>query len=153
MDRRRFLGTLGVASAGVALFTRDALGARAPLPPITVYKSPSCGCCGEWVKHVKGAGFPVKVVDMDDLTRIKRDAGVPPAMESCHTALVGAYVVEGHVPADLVKKMLTDRPKFLGLAVPGMVVGSPGMEQGNQKPPYNVIAFAKDGSTSVYARR
>lgn len=161
MDRRRFLETFGVAAAGAAVLARRALAtgaqrgtsAAATLPTMTVYKSPSCGCCNEWVKHVRGAGFTVKIVDMDDLTRIKRDAGVPPAMESCHTALVGAYVVEGHVPADLVKRMLNEKPKFVGLSVPGMVVGSPGMEQGNQKQPYGVIAFARDGKTTVYARR
>lgn len=161
MERRRFLESLALASAGALVVSREALaagaslpaGEAAPLPTMTVYKSPSCGCCGDWVKHVQANGFTVKVVSMDDLTRIKADAGVPAAMESCHTALVGTYVVEGHVPADLVKKMLAEKPKFLGLAVPGMVVGSPGMEQGNQKQPYNVVAFAKDGKTSVYARR
>lgn len=167
MDRRKFLESFALASAGTAILSHGAHAADAmraagamvapepvaPLPPMTVYKSPSCGCCTEWVKHVKGAGFTVKVVDMEDLSRIKADAGVPGAMESCHTALVGAYVVEGHVPADLVKQVLTDKPKFLGLAVPGMVVGSPGMEQGNQKQPYSVLAFTRDGKTSVFARR
>jgi hypothetical protein len=162
MQRRQFLERFALASAGVLLVSRKAKaagaavperGALPPLPTMTVYKSPSCGCCGEWVKHVKGAGFAVRVVDMEDLTRIKADAGVPPGLESCHTALVGTYVVEGHVPADLVKKMLDEKPKILGLSVPGMIVGSPGMEQGNAKQPYSVIAFARGGTTSVYARR
>lgn len=120
---------------------------------MTVYKTPACGCCKDWIKHVEGAGFKVKAVDMDDLTAAKRSAGVPQALESCHTALVGPYVVEGHVPADLIKKMLDEKPKLAGLAVPGMVVGSPGMEQGNVRQPYAIIAFTRGGQSSVYARR
>lgn len=150
--RRDFLRILSLGFVGIVLAARRASGA-APLPPMTVYKSPTCGCCKDWIKHVEGAGFKVKAVDMDDLSPIKRSAGVPAAMESCHTALVGPYVVEGHVPADLVKKMLDGRPKIVGLSVPGMVVGSPGMEQGNVKQPYNVVAFTRDGKTTVYARR
>ncbi len=92
---------------------------------MTVYKTPTCGCCKEWVKHVEAAGLKVKAVDIDDVSPIKRSAGVPPAMQSCYTALVRPYVVEGHVPADLVKKVLDEKPKIVGLAVPGMVVGSP----------------------------
>lgn len=159
MERRQFLESCALASAGLVITSRKALAAgwvsagALPLPTMIVYKSPSCGCCGEWVKHIKGAGFTVRVIDMEDLTRIKADAGVPAALESCHTALVGTYVVEGHVPADLVKKILAEKPKFLGLSVPGMVVGSPGMEQGNEKHPYNVVAFSRSGQTSVYARR
>jgi hypothetical protein len=158
MDRREFLGSFTLATVGIAVVGRAArgaaaFGAGAPLPPMTVYKTPTCGCCKDWVKHVEAAGFKVKAVDMDDLAPIKRSAGVPPAMESCHTALVGPYVVEGHVPADLIKKMLDEKPKIVGLSVPGMVVGSPGMEQGTVKQPYNVIAFARDGKSRVYARR
>jgi hypothetical protein len=151
MHRRDFVGTLAAASAVAALMPRD-LFAAAPTP-MTVYKTPTCGCCKEWVTHVKNNGFAPKVIDMDDLSKIKKDAGVPASLESCHTALVGAYVIEGHVPADLVQKLLTEKPKILGLAVGGMVVGSPGMEQGNRKMPYEVTAFTKEGKTSVYARR
>jgi hypothetical protein len=136
--------------AGVGAYTIPRLSA---LPTMTIYKSPSCGCCKEWVKHVTAAGFSTKVIDLDDLTMIKGANGVPAALESCHTALVGAYVVEGHVPADLIKKMLTEKPAIAGLAVPGMVTGSPGMEMGNAHTPYSVIAFSKSGKTSVYAKR
>lgn len=121
---------------------------------MTVYKSPSCGCCVEWVKHVRAAGFTVREVNTDDLGAVKREMGLPPRLASCHTAVVGSYVVEGHVPADDVKRMLRDRPAGVrGLAVPGMPVGSPGMEQG---PPsgyerYDVIAFTAAGATSVFA--
>ena len=152
MNRRDFFGTITAGSALAALAPCEVFAAAAPIP-MTVYKSPTCGCCKEWVAHVQKNGFAPKVIDMDDLTKVKKDAGVPDALQSCHTALVGAYVVEGHVPADLVQKMLTEKPKIVGLAVAGMVVGSPGMEQGNQKVPYQVTAWTKDGKTSTYARR
>jgi hypothetical protein len=122
-------------------------------PAMTVYKTPTCGCCAKWVDHVKAAGFKVQVQDMDDLTEIKQASGVPIPIRTCHTAVVGNYVVEGHVPADLVKKMLAEKPKMAGIAVPGMPVGSPGMEQGNEKQPYDVVLFDKTGKTTVYAKR
>jgi hypothetical protein len=154
MQRREFLGSVVATTAAVALAPRLARAdVAAALPLITVYKSPLCGCCGEWVKHIEKAGFTTKVVAMEDLTQVKRDAGVPADLESCHTALVGKYVIEGHVPADLIKKMLDEKATFTGLAVGGMVVGSPGMEQGNMKQPYNVTAFTRGGKSTVYARR
>jgi len=153
MERREFVGSFAALAAGVVLAPRVARASVAPLPLMTIYKSPSCGCCKEWVKHVQAAGFKTKVVDMDDLTQVKTDAGVPEDLQSCHTALIGAYVIEGHVPAELVQKLLTDKTKLTGLAVGGMVVGSPGMEQGSMKQPYNVMAFTKGGKSTVYARR
>lgn len=156
MERREFLSKAAMLGAVAALAPRIARAGEvdiAPLPTITVYKSPSCGCCGEWVKHVEGAGFKTKVIAMEDLSKIKQDAGVPDALQSCHTALVGKYVIEGHVPADLVKKMLDEKADFTGLAVGGMVIGSPGMEQGSTRQPYSVMAFTKGGGSKVYARR
>lgn len=154
MERREFLGALVLTSAGLSRAHLSTLTVPLAAPtPMTVYKSPTCGCCKEWVTHVSKNGFAPKVIDMDDLTKIKKDAGVPDELQSCHTVLVGSYVVEGHVPADLVQKMLTEKPKIVGIAVAGMVVGSPGMEQGNQKVPYSVTAWTRDGKTSVYARR
>jgi len=119
---------------------------------IVVYKSPTCGCCGKWVEHMEKAGFSVEVENMNDVAPIKRELGVPGRMQSCHTAKVGDYFVEGHVPADLVKRLLADRPDIKGLAVPGMPMGSPGME-GPRKDPYDVIAIGKDGRARIYARR
>ena len=119
---------------------------------IVVYKSPTCGCCGKWVEHMEKAGFSVDVENRRDLAPIKGELGVPGRMQSCHTARVGDYFVEGHVPADLVAQLLADKPDIKGLAVPGMPMGSPGME-GPRKDPYNVIAIGKDGRASVYARR
>ncbi|MEK6211032.1 MAG: DUF411 domain-containing protein [Pseudomonadota bacterium] len=96
-------------------------------PLITVYKTPSCGCCVKWVEYLRNEGFEVKAVNRDDLEPIKQRAGVPPAMSSCHTALVDGYVIEGHVPAQAIRKLLQERPDTLGLAVPGMPANSPGM--------------------------
>lgn len=154
MERRIFVRVIvgaGAAAVAAPRLARAMTGA-APIP-ITVYKSPSCGCCKNWVTHMQGAGFAVKVIDMDDLTTVKKNAGVPQKLQSCHTALVGAYVIEGHVPADLVKKMLAQKPQITGLAVPGMVTGSPGMEMGDSKDPYDVIAFDRAGKTTVFAKR
>jgi hypothetical protein len=119
---------------------------------IVVYKSPNCGCCGKWVKHMEEAGFSVDVENRHDLTPIKREHGVPGRVQSCHTAKAGDYLVEGHVPADLVKRMLDEKPDIKGLAVPGMPMGSPGME-GPYKDDYQILAIGKDGKLSVYANR
>ena len=141
--------TLAAATpAGAA----TAANPTATAPLVTVYKSPTCGCCSAWVDHLRENGFAVEVHDTEDLVPVKRANGVRPELESCHTARVGDYVIEGHVPADLIAKLLTEHPDVAGLAVPGMPMGSPGME-GPTKEPYDVIAFRKDGGTSVYAHR
>ncbi len=155
MKRRDFLklscgaGALMAAVPALAHAMTDA--GAAPIP-ITVYKSPTCGCCGEWVKYMDKNGFATKVILMDDPTPMRREAGVPDQLGSCHTALVGGYVVEGHVPADLIKKMLAEKPKIVGLTVPGMIQGPPGMDEGTKRP-YEVLAFDRAGKTSVYAKR
>lgn len=122
------------------------------IPQVTVYKTPTCGCCAFWVDHLRENGFAVVVHDQDDLSMVKAANGITPALESCHTALVNGYVVEGHVPADLIAKLITEKPDIAGLAVPGMPGGSPGMESA-PKEPYEVLAIGKDGRTSVFARR
>lgn len=121
------------------------------LPTILVYKTDGCGCCNGWVEHLQAAGFEVDARNVTDLMSVKLDAGVPTDLSSCHTALVGGYVVEGHVPADVVKRMLAERPEAAGIAVPGMPIGSPGME-GPDPRPYDVQVFDREGSRSVYAR-
>lgn len=126
----------------------------ATLPVVTVYKSPTCGCCSGWVEHMREAGFEVEAHDVNDLSEVKSRLGVFPQHQSCHTAKVGDYVVEGHVPADLVQRLLRDQPDVAGLAVPGMPRGSPGMEMPDgTKDAYDVIAFTADGESSVYASR
>jgi len=119
---------------------------------IVVYKTPSCGCCKNWVEHIKENGYAVVVHDLDDLKKVKLDAGVSPALESCHTAIVRGYTIEGHVPADVIRKLLAEKPGVRGLAVPGMPMGSPGME-GVMKQAYKVLAFDAAGKTTVYAER
>lgn len=136
-----------VLAAGAVLALGVAPGARAQqaLPPVTVYKSPTCGCCGEWVKHMRASGFRVETHDVADVTPIRRKYGVAGELSSCHTAIVGGYAIEGHVPAADIKRLLRERTKAKGLAVPGMVAGSPGMEQGTPKP-YATIVFDERGS-------
>lgn len=121
------------------------------LPVVKVWKNPSCGCCGKWVEHMRKAGFRVEVTAVQNLTPIKRMAGIPENLESCHTAVVGGYRIEGHVPADDVKRLLKTKPEIDGLSVPGMPVGSPGMEGGTPEP-YEVLGFKRSGETVVFAR-
>lgn len=119
---------------------------------VTVYKSPTCGCCKKWVTHLEENGFTVKTHEMHNVTPKKIEYGITPQMASCHTAVVNGYVIEGHVPAKDVKRLLKTRPaNILGLSVPGMPIGSPGMEQGNRKDPYDVIAIHKNGDKTVFA--
>lgn len=121
--------------------------------PITVYKTPTCGCCGKWVDHMRAHGFNPTVNDLPNLTAVKQTTGVPANLQSCHTSVVEGYAIEGHVPADVVRQLLKEKPQVAGIAVPGMPIGSPGMEQGTQKDKYNIVAFGKDGSQKVYASR
>lgn len=125
---------------------------KAPAASVTVFKDPNCGCCKDWVEHLRKHAFRVVARDTNDMSGIKRSGRVPAQLVSCHTAFVNGYVIEGHVPAEDVKRLLAEKPKIAGLAVPGMPAGSPGMEVGNRKDKYDVIAFNRDGTTSVYAR-
>ncbi|MGH9163848.1 MAG: DUF411 domain-containing protein [Vicinamibacteraceae bacterium] len=122
--------------------------------PVTVYKTATCGCCAKWNDHLRANGFDVKSNDVEysALESIKEKRGVPAKMRSCHTALVGDYVVEGHVPADVIRKLSQEQPKVRGIAVPGMPMGSPGME-GFRKDAYDVLTFDAQGKTSVFASR
>jgi hypothetical protein len=130
-----------------------ARSAEPGLPKVVVYKSATCGCCKLWVEHLRKAGFAVEANDVDNMQPIKERVGVPYGMGSCHTAEVGGYFVEGHVPAEDVKRLLRQHPEAKGLTVPGMPAGSPGMEvPSGEVQPYEVLLVAKDGSTSVFAR-
>ncbi|WP_417788985.1 DUF411 domain-containing protein [Terasakiella pusilla] len=111
---------------------------------ITVYKSPYCGCCTAWSDHMRENGFDVTEIKRDDMVAVKNQLGVPAKLESCHTASIDGYVIEGHVPASDIRKLLQERPKAAGLSVPGMPMGSPGMEQGAQKDRYVSVLFDKD---------
>lgn len=116
---------------------------------VVVYKNPQCGCCGEWVKHLQGAGFEVEVHDTPDTKAIRSKLGVPATLGSCHTATVNGYVIEGHVPASDIQRLLADKTPVAGLAVPGMPEGSPGME-GPHPQAYDVIAFSTSGSERIF---
>lgn len=148
MNRRRQF--LAVTGAMLVLGVIPAAHAQRALPAVTVYKSPTCGCCGDWVTHMRDNGFKVETHDLTDLAPIRRKWGVPDELTSCHTAQVGGYTIEGHVPAADIKRLLRERPKARGLAVPGMVPGSPGMEQGTAQP-YSTILFG-GGSYRVFER-
>ncbi len=142
MRRRTFLG---IAVAATLVATR----VTAAVPIIEVYKSPTCGCCGKWAEHLRNDGFAVNVHAIPDIDAFRVRTGVPAGLASCHTALVGGYVVEGHVPAADIRKLLTERPKALGLAVPGMLAISPGMDA-LHGPGYEVLLFQTDGAARVY---
>ncbi|HQT72213.1 MAG TPA: DUF411 domain-containing protein [Thiobacillus sp.] len=118
---------------------------------VDVYKSPTCGCCSKWVDHLKANGFKVRSHDTHDVVAHKARLGVPYGYGSCHTAEVGGYLVEGHVPAKDIKRLLKEKPRARGLAVPAMPIGSPGMEEGSRKDPYEVFLVNRDGSTQTYA--
>ena len=150
LDRRTFVSTL----AGAALASLAPRGAQAlAKTKLVIYKSPTCGCCGNWVTHVKEFGFDTEIHDVDDVSPIKVKHKVPARLASCHTALAENYVFEGHVPADLIARVLKEKPKIAGIAVGGMPIGSPGMEMGSRKDPYDVMAFDAAGKLSVYAKR
>ena len=150
ITRRDFLAQ----TAGLAVITTGAgpLLARAPGPLVTVYKSATCKCCARWVEHLKLNGFAAEGHDVDSVDAVKDRYGVPKAVRSCHTGLVDGYVIEGHVPADDIQRLLKERPKVFGLAVPGMPPSAPGMyEPGDPKEPFEVLSFQKSGVTAKYA--
>jgi len=142
------IGILLIAGGGILFFAQPV--SKTGAVEMVVYKSPTCNCCGKWVAHMRDAGFKVTTKNIDDLDGIKSFYGIAPALRSCHTAVVEGYLVEGHVPAADIKRLLQERPAVAGLAVPGMPMGSPGME-GEHQDPYNVLTFDKDGRTSIYA--
>jgi hypothetical protein len=160
MSTRKYLLVIGTILIGllgaVAALTRTAGPAEAAGPVVTVYKNPNCGCCNQWVDHLRENGFQVEARNATDLARIKAERGVPAPLAACHTAVVDGYVIEGHVPADVIRRLLAERPEAAGLAVPGMPVGSPGMEvPGSFRPaePYDVLLFQRGGGATVYATR
>ncbi len=145
--RRSFL-----LSAAALAVTGRRLFAEAPPSVLTVYKDPNCGCCVKWIEHMSKSGFVVSVRDVSNMDEIKKTMLVPAALQSCHTGVIDKYVIEGHPPADVVKKFLNEKPTTLGLAVPGMPSGSPGME-GGRVDHYDIVAFDREGKTKVYAKR
>jgi hypothetical protein len=155
MTKMRFF-VAGTALAALAV----AAGVAAQPKPVSsriaaiVYKTPTCGCCSLWVEHLRANGFQVEAKDVSsaEVRAVSKAAGLPEDGTSCHTAKIGNYVVEGHVPASDIHRMLKEKPAIAGIAAPGMPMGSPGMEQGGAKEAYDVVAFTKDGKTSVFAK-
>ena len=132
--------------------TENVSSAQAALvSEITVFRSPTCSCCGQWIAHAEAAGFQVKDEITEDMSAIKQQYGVPDSLSSCHTTVVGDYVIEGHVPAADVRRLLTEKPAIAGIAVPGMPVGSPGMESGDDVEPYTVFSFTESGETAAFS--
>ena len=138
-----------LASVAVLAFALLSSPASAEAVEIRVYKSPTCGCCTKWIDHLRANGFSVRATDVPDVNPIKRENAVPPRLAACHTAFVEGYVLEGHVPAEDVRRLLAERPAVSGLAVPGMPIGSPGMEGPNPER-YDVLAFDAAG-TNVFS--
>lgn len=145
MHRRTVLKTLSACLIGLNI----AATSHAAAPTINVYKTANCGCCKEWVKHLQENGFTVIATDVDDPSQYRTKFGVPDALGSCHTGIVDGYALEGHVPAADIKRLLADKPRARGLAVPGMPLGSPGME-GARFDPYDVMLILPDGGHRVY---
>ncbi len=149
LARRRSLQLAGLV---IALPTM-VLAQAEDLPEIKVYKTPTCGCCVKWIAHLEENGFTVVSETLENLGPIKAANAVPPQLASCHTATVNGYAIEGHVPADIIVRLLREQPEIAGISVPGMPAGSPGMEMGNRRDPYKVISFDKDGNLAVYDQR
>ena len=144
MQRRSFL------QGAFAALLLPAMSVRAAQPTIEVYKTPTCGCCHLWVDHLRANGFTVVTHDVPDTSPYRTKFGVPENLGSCHTGIVAGYAIEGHVPAQDIKRLLAEKPKAKGLAVPGMPMGSPGMEQGSRKDPDDVLLIQADGRHKVY---
>jgi hypothetical protein len=146
--------TIALAIAAVAVFGIAAAQQQRPNAPLVeVFKTPTCGCCSNWVEHLRTSGFTVRATDLNDLTEIKKTRGVPEQVQSCHTAVVNGYVVEGHVPAGDIHRLLKEKPAIAGIALGGMPVGSPGMEvPGTKAQAFNVMSFDKAGAIRVFAK-
>ncbi|HJU66135.1 MAG TPA: DUF411 domain-containing protein [Gemmatimonadaceae bacterium] len=144
------VAALGATLASPSWRSAEAHGTVAAAPTVTVYKDPNCGCCSRWVAHLRENGFSVVTHDTTSMDAIKATHGVTSELTSCHTGLVDGYVIEGHVPAADVQRLLRTKPKVAGLAVPGMPMGSPGME-GSRSDRYDVLSFDREGRTSVFA--
>jgi hypothetical protein len=137
------------ACAEASLWDQPTPAMKSP-KEMTVYRSPTCGCCEKWIAHMEKQGFNVKEIQSEDMDSVKQRLGVQAKLQSCHTAVVDGYVVEGHVPAGDVKKLLQNKPKAAGLAAPGMPTGSPGMEVGTMKPDFSVLLFDAQGKAKTF---
>jgi hypothetical protein len=151
LPRRTLLAGAGALLAGT-VWRRPAAVATAAAMPVEMFRTSGCSCCLLWANHLRAAGFTVTVKELASgaLMRMKLEAGLKSDQLSCHTAFVGGYVIEGHVPAEDVRRLLAEKPSAAGLTVPGMPIGSPGMEAGNRREAYQVLLFQKDGAASTF---
>lgn len=149
ISRRQFLADAALSGLAVAVLPRLLVGQSKP--SVVVYKDPSCGCCAKWVDHLKANGFAVSVKETGNMADIKARYHVADRLQSCHTAVAGGYVIEGHVPADDVKRLLATKPKIRGLTIPGMPASAPGMDMTPYQS-FTVLAFDAAGKTSVFAK-
>lgn len=154
MNTRTFLIGFSLLFASMAPPPVGAQPESEPTDPaeVVVYHDPSCGCCGKWMEHLREVGFDVRSETTSDMRTIKQKLGVPASLPSCHTAVADGYVIEGHVPAADVERLLAERPDVAGIAVPGMPIGSPGMEYGAQRQAFDVLTFDRAGQTRVFNR-
>lgn len=160
MLNRKWLLSLGAViitgGVGAGIYTAVNSSQANTLSPealqITSYRSPTCGCCHAWVEHLQAEGFTVKDNVTENLETIKTENNVPQNFIACHTAVINGYVVEGHIPASDIKRLIKEKPDVAGIAVPGMPIGSPGMESGDMKEPYTVFTFTEEGETQVYQK-
>lgn len=152
IPRRSFLVALPVALVACSGGGSESRAVAASPPILRVFKSPTCGCCNGWIDHLREAGFEVEATDVADTTPIAQRLGVPDSLRSCHTAEIDGYAIEGHVPAADIRRLLAERPDAAGIAVPGMPIGSPGMEMADRSDPYQVLLFADGSVGGVFAQ-
>ncbi|MES2188524.1 MAG: DUF411 domain-containing protein [Pseudomonadota bacterium] len=150
VSRRSVSGLIFGLAGAVALGQPLSVLAASPKDQVTVWKTPNCGCCNEWVSHLRSNGFEVVTHDVKDTASVRQKLGLAEKFGSCHTGLLDNYVLEGHVPAKEMRRLLREKPNALGLAVPGMPAGSPGMEMGNIQDAFDVLLVLKDGNTRIY---
>jgi hypothetical protein len=150
LDRRTLFS---LAGGCLTLFLGRGFAGKAQASPavIDVARSPTCGCCEAWIEHMRAEGFTVEDRLVEDLAQLKAQLGVPASLQSCHTAVIEGYVIEGHVPAADVRRLVREKPAGIGLAVAGMPIGSPGMEMGDEREPYEVVLFGAGGQT-IFAK-
>jgi hypothetical protein len=154
MNLFKLLGFVLLCSAiNTVSYADNKKSQRDQLRPMVVYKSPSCGCCGDWVKHMETGGYALRIKHPENLNAVKESLGISPRYQACHTGVKSGYYFEGHIPVEVVKKFLAEKPEnVVGLAVPGMPLGSPGMDVPGDYRPYEVLKIHKDGNSTPYAR-
>jgi hypothetical protein len=144
--------TLGLVTIAViiVLMSAPSMAASSKASEITVYRAPSCSCCGGWIAHLAAQGFQLKEIATSNMNMLKQQHGVPNDLASCHTAVIQGYVIEGHVPVKDIKRLLAQHPKVAGIAVPGMPIGTPGMEDGDRREPFTVFSFDEQGNAQAF---